>query len=92
MILDEGITITEATVAGADARQVSVIGGTELCALALHRAGRLELTEIDADPAGDTHFPPFGRLRFAGLSRKTQVPADATPSASDPSTRQAGTG
>ncbi|MCU0967509.1 MAG: dihydrofolate reductase [Rubrivivax sp.] len=36
-----------------------VIGGAEVYALALPRADRLELTEIDAEIDGDAYFPPL---------------------------------
>lgn len=38
---------------------VFLIGGAELYAHALPLAGRLELTEIDAEFAGDAFFPPI---------------------------------
>ena len=41
--------------AGSD--EVFVIGGAQLYAEALPRAGRLIVTEIDADFEGDTHWP-----------------------------------
>jgi dihydrofolate reductase len=61
-----------------DAEQVFVIGGAELYAAALPRADTLELTEIDADLDGDTHFPPFDRRAFVEASRAPQVAADGT--------------
>ena len=42
--------------AGADA---AVIGGADVFALFLDRAGRVELTEVHAAPAGDTIVPAF---------------------------------
>ena len=44
--------------------EVFVIGGAEIYALALPFAGRLHLTEIDADVEGDTFFPPFSGEAF----------------------------
>lgn len=38
---------------------VAVIGGAEINALFLPRATRIELTEVHADVAGDTHMPPL---------------------------------
>jgi dihydrofolate reductase len=46
-----------ASAAGAD--EIFVIGGGELYAAALPRAGRLYLTLIDSDLEGDTFFPPY---------------------------------
>lgn len=51
--LDEAVEL-------ADAAEVAVIGGGEIYALALPRAARVELTEIKAEFAGDTHMPPLG--------------------------------
>ncbi len=45
---------------GAGPGEVAVIGGAEIFALALPRAGRIELTEVDAAIPGDTVLPPFG--------------------------------
>lgn len=39
--------------------EVAIIGGAEIYALFLPHATRIELTEIQADYAGDTHMPPF---------------------------------
>ncbi|WP_174298432.1 dihydrofolate reductase, partial [Sphingomonas bacterium] len=38
---------------------LSVIGGAEVFALFLDRADRVELTEVHAEPAGDTLVPAF---------------------------------
>lgn len=47
---------TALAMAGDDA---SVIGGAEIFALMLPHADRIELTEVDATPAGDAVVPPF---------------------------------
>lgn len=47
---------------------VSVIGGAEIFALAVHFANRLELTEVNADVAGDTVMPD---PRDSGAWRET---------------------
>ena len=41
------------------AEEVCVIGGAELYALAIPKAARLYLTEVDLDIDGDAHFPAF---------------------------------
>jgi dihydrofolate reductase len=48
----------------APADEVFVIGGAEVYALALPRADRLLLTEIDAEFDADTFFPPWNRADF----------------------------
>jgi dihydrofolate reductase len=47
-----------------------VIGGAEIYALALPLAGRIYLTEIDRDFAGDTTFPDFDRSQWRVISRE----------------------
>ncbi len=44
----------------AGATQVMVIGGAAVYAQALSDASTVELTEVHASVAGDTHFPPLG--------------------------------
>jgi dihydrofolate reductase len=41
------------------AEEVCVIGGAALFELALPRAARMYLTEVEANPEGDVYFPPF---------------------------------
>lgn len=61
-------SIEEALTAATNPDEIFVIGGAEIYALAMPRADRLQLTEIDADFDGDTWFPKFER----GLWRETQ--------------------
>lgn len=69
----EGVTVVpnlaEAVAAGgldprARAEGLFIIGGASLYAEALPSATRLELTEVDAEPDGDTHFPALDRDRW----------------------------
>lgn len=57
---------------------VFVIGGGEIYAEALPSAGRLVLTEIDADLEGDVHFPAFDRGAWREVSRQAHTAADGT--------------
>jgi dihydrofolate reductase len=57
----------------AGAPKAFVIGGAETYALALPRADKLVLTEIDADLPGDTFFPPWDRERFRATAREPHV-------------------
>ncbi len=52
------------------APRVFVIGGAGLYAAALPRADELVLTEIDADFAGDAHFPVWPRNEFVETCRE----------------------
>lgn len=56
-----------------DAPKVFVIGGAQAYALALPIATELVLTEIDADLAGDTFFPPWDRAAFARTAFETHL-------------------
>jgi dihydrofolate reductase len=58
--------------AGLDPRvrgDLMIIGGAEIYALALPIATRIELTEVDAEPAGDTILPPFDASRWREVAR-----------------------
>lgn len=52
---------------------VDVIGGAEIWAMALPRADVLELTEIDHDFEGDTHFPDWPRDDFVETARSSHT-------------------
>jgi len=52
------------------AEEVCVIGGAALFELALPRAGRIYLTEVEAEPAGDVWFPPFDETRWREVRRE----------------------
>jgi dihydrofolate reductase len=53
-------------------KRVFVIGGAQLYREALPQADALELTEVQADVAGDTQFPFWDRGRFDEVSRLPQ--------------------
>ena len=48
-----------------------VIGGAELYAQALPRAGRLYLTTVDAEVAGDTFMPDFDADNWREVSSQS---------------------
>jgi dihydrofolate reductase len=59
--------------AGLDLRirgNIMIIGGAEIYALALPVATRIELTEVDAEPEGDTIMPPFDPARWREVARE----------------------
>jgi dihydrofolate reductase len=60
-----------AAVAAAQGDQAFVIGGAELYKAALPLADRLQLTEIDADFDGNTHFPAVARREWREAARET---------------------
>ena len=54
--------------------EVCVIGGADLFALALPRARRIYLTEVDGDPDGDVTMAPLDEAAWRELGREA-VPA-----------------
>ena len=52
------------------AREVCVIGGASLFELALAKAGRIYLTDIDADIEGDVSLAPLDESRWTEVSAK----------------------
>jgi dihydrofolate reductase len=70
-------SLDEALAACASEPEVCVIGGGEIYGLALPRADRLALTEVDAAfPDADRHFPAWPRDRFIEAARSTHASAD----------------
>ena len=70
-------SLEAALVAAARSRDVFVIGGAEIYALAMPVAKRLYLTEIDCEFDGDTFFPEFDRSRWREISRDLRPAAGA---------------
>lgn len=67
--LDEAVKLSE----GDD--EAFFVGGTSLYEQALPLADRLYITEIQADYAGDAHFPEFDQTHWRETSRDRQVSA-----------------
>ena len=67
-------TLDEAIAACAPEGEAFVIGGAEIYALALPRASRLYLTEIDAEPEGDAWFPDWKHFEFREIAREPGSP------------------
>jgi dihydrofolate reductase len=72
-------SLSAALSACAGAQEVFVIGGTEAYREALDVAGRLMLTELDADFEGDAYFPPFDRGLWRETMRETHAASAACP-------------
>jgi dihydrofolate reductase len=84
----EGVTVVSnlaeaVAAAGLDPRAradgLMVIGGAQIYAEALPSATRIELTEVDADPEGDTVMPPFDPARWREVAREAHPPVDGQP-------------
>jgi dihydrofolate reductase len=72
-------SLEEALAVAGDAADVFVIGGAEIYAAALPFADDLLLTEIDADIAGDTLFPPIDASIFEEVERESHGSGDGPP-------------
>ncbi|HZC16051.1 MAG TPA: dihydrofolate reductase [Caulobacteraceae bacterium] len=59
---------------GAD--EVLVIGGAALFTLALPKAGRIYLTEVEAEVLGDVSLPPFDESHWVEVSREAHPAGD----------------
>lgn len=64
-----GEALNRAEAAGLDAY---VVGGAAVYAVALEVADRLEITEVDAAPDGDTYFPDVDWSRWREVSRDSR--------------------
>ncbi|MDA1091475.1 MAG: dihydrofolate reductase [Proteobacteria bacterium] len=61
---------------GGDGRpkEVFIIGGAEIYAQAIDRAGRIYLTEVDQELPGDAYFPEFDRGDWKETDRQDREP------------------
>jgi dihydrofolate reductase len=61
--------------------EIAVIGGAEIYAQWMDRADRLEITEVHASPAGDTHFPAIDKAQWEEVARERHPagPDDSVP-------------
>jgi dihydrofolate reductase len=66
----EAVGIAREQAAEDGAREVCVIGGASLFELALAKAGRVYLTDIDADVEGDVTLPAFDEARWREVSAR----------------------
>ena len=72
--LDEALEIAREQAAEDGEDEVCVIGGADLYALALPRAARIYLTEVDGEPEGDVVIPAFDETGWREVNREA-VPA-----------------
>ncbi len=63
-------SFAEAVSLAGPADEVFVAGGAQIYAEALPFAHRMLITEVDAEPEGDTHFPPWSRASWLEESRE----------------------
>lgn len=68
---DEAVEIGREQARDDEVEEVCVIGGAALVDLALPRARRLYLTEVDAEPEGDVTMPAFDEADWREVRRET---------------------
>ena len=73
---DTAASMAAALALTADTAKVFVIGGAQAYATALPFADELLLTEVDAEIAGDTFFPPWDRAAFARAAQEPRRDAN----------------
>jgi len=74
--LDEAIEIAREQAAEDGRGEIAVIGGARVFEEALPRAKRIYLTEVEADPDGDTVMPPFDETLFDEVRREAHEPGE----------------
>jgi dihydrofolate reductase len=67
---DEALQIAREQAEEDGAEEVCVIGGADLFALALPKARRIYLTEVDAEPEGDAVTPAFDEADWREIRRE----------------------
>jgi dihydrofolate reductase len=67
---DEALQIAREQAEEDGVDEVCVIGGAEIYAVALPKARRMYLTEVDAEPEGDVRFPPFDEADWREVRRE----------------------
>jgi dihydrofolate reductase len=67
--LDKAVKLAAEQAAKLGAEEIAVIGGGEIYALALPRASRVYLTEVQASPDGNARFPDLDRADWREVSR-----------------------
>ncbi len=72
----EAVQIAREQAADDGAAEVCVIGGADLFALALPRAARIYLTEVDAVVSGDAVFPAFDEALWREVEREAHPAGD----------------
>ncbi|GBG15051.1 dihydrofolate reductase [Novimethylophilus kurashikiensis] len=72
-------SLEEAVTACGDDPEVFLIGGAELYQQSLALAGRLYLTEIDAEFEGDAYFPAFSQDGWRETARESHTSGEGLP-------------
>ena len=73
---DEAVQIAREQAEEDGAEEICVIGGADIFALALPKARRLYVTEVEAEVAGDVFFPPFDEGDWREVRREAYPAGD----------------
>jgi len=73
---DEAVQIAREQAEDDGVDEVCVIGGAAMFEIAMPRASRLYITEVDAEVEGDVHFPPFDESRWTEVRREDHPAGD----------------
>jgi len=74
--LDEALAIGRETAREDGVGEVCVIGGAQIYALALPKARRLYISEVEASPEGDARFPDFNEADWIEISSERIEPGE----------------
>ena len=74
--LDEAIEIAREQAAEDGMDEICLIGGAQLYADALARAKRLYITEVEAEPEGDTLFPVLDETAWVEVETERHEPGE----------------
>jgi dihydrofolate reductase len=78
--VNAALTLARADALRRSAAEIAVIGGAEIYAQAMPIADRLDITEVHAQPDGDTFFPAIDRTLWQEVARENH-PSGADDSA-----------
>ncbi len=67
--LDQALDVARGDALRRFVTEIAIIGGAEIYAQWMGRATRLEVTEVHANPAGDTRFAPVDRTMWEEVAR-----------------------
>ena len=73
---EEAVRIGRDTAREDGVGEVCVIGGAGIFALALLRAKRVYISEVEAEPEGDTYFPAFDESEWTEVSSERIEPGE----------------
>ncbi|MFO7552544.1 MAG: dihydrofolate reductase [Haliea sp.] len=77
--LEAALDSAQALAAASGAEELVVIGGAQIYAAALPLASRLYVTEVHAEVAGDTWFPPLNPAAWREIAREEHAATSDNP-------------